>query len=369
MAKTISVAAIQAKQRTISYKVNTSEALKHVRDNLNEMTKLAERAGDMGCHICAFPEDTLGTLEWEAGHQDETAEFLRAVEQEMLISLGKVAKEYKMAIICCNDCVEDNLIYNTAILLGYDGCEIGRYHKVQIPLPEKGRAVGRDFPVFDVPGIGTVGLCICYDIVFPETTRALALAGADIVFHLTMGGASPAGADTSIAAFRTRAAENFIYLVVAFRNGGSMIINPKGEIIADGGKEPDAIVTADIDPFSGRDAGDALGGITSDYRARLFRERVPGAYSILMDERPPILEKLKDIKVPSAEEAATLFAEGLTTGADAFYEAERWLSQGKVKAAKCRFEELANHFGTLWIGRSSRERLKTIAAKSTKSED
>ena len=140
-----------------------------------------------------------------------------------------------------------------------------------------------------------------------------------------------------------------------------MVINPKGEILAEGGSEPDAIVTADINLSSGRDAGDALGGITSDFRARLFSERVPSAYGILIDENPPILKKLKHIPVPSAEEAASLFAEGLTTGADAFYEAEGWLAEGKAESARRRFESLSEHFGTLWIGRASRERLKRMA--------
>jgi predicted amidohydrolase len=356
------VAAIQAKQRTISYKVDTAEeAMKQVRDGLDELTVLAERAAERGCHIIAFPEDTLGTLEWESGHWDEVAELLRPAEQEMLTRFGEVAARHGMHIICCNDCVEDDLVYNTAILLGRNGQEIGRYRKVQPPLAEQARARGRDFPVFEAPGIGTVGLCICYDMMFPETTRALALAGADIVFHLTMGGASLASSDASLAAFKTRAADNYIYLVVAFRSGGSMIISPKGEILAEGAQEPDAIVTADIDPTGGREAGDAFGGITVDFRARLFRERVPGAYGILMEEHPPILEKLQDIPVPSPEEAAALFAEGLTTGADAFDEADRWLSEGKVKEAKRRFEELAEHFGTAWIGRASRDRLKKIA--------
>ncbi len=361
MTKPTRVAAIQTKLRTIPYKVATvREALERVRDNLDELTALAERAAEMGCQIIAFPEDTLGTLEWEAGHWDESVELLASAQQEMLARFGQVAARHGVYVICCNDCVEDGLVYNTAILLGRDGREIGRYHKVNLPLHESLRTPGTHFPVFELPDIGTIGMCICYDMVFPETTRALALAGADMVFHLTMGGASMAGSDTSLAAFRTRAADNFIYVVVAFRNGGSMIISPKGEILADGGREPDAIVTADIDLTSGRDAGDALGGITTDFRARLFRERVPGAYRILMDEHPPILDKLRDVSVPSPEEAAALCAEGLTTGADAFYEAERWLSQGKIEEARRRFEELSRHFGTIWIGRVSRDRLKDI---------
>jgi predicted amidohydrolase len=363
------VAAIQTKRRTIPCKVATpAEALDHVRANLDELVALAERAGETGCRIIAFPEDTLGTLEWEAGHWGEVHALLRPAEEEMLARFGEVAARHRVCLICCNDCVETDRVFNAAILIGPDGQEIGRYHKVNLPIHEQSRTRGTHFPVFEAPGVGTVGMCICYDMVFPETTRALALAGADIVFHLTMGGASMAGADASRAAFRTRAADNFLYLVVAFRGGGSLIISPKGEVLADGGNEPDAIVAADVDLGAGRDAGDALGGVTSDFRARLFRERVPSAYGILMDEHPPILDKLRHVPVPSGEEASALCAEGMTTGADAFYEAERWLAEGKHEEAALRFEQLAEHFGSLWMGRASRERLEKIRHKGSQTQ-
>ena len=60
-------------------------------------------------------------------------------------------------------------------------------------------------------------MLICYDMVFPEATRCLALAGADVVFHPTLGGAAFGDDDISLAAFRTRAVDNFLYLVVAMR--------------------------------------------------------------------------------------------------------------------------------------------------------
>lgn len=361
MADTVRVAAAQVKRRTIPYKTPRQDALAQVRASMEELAGLAERAAEMGCQIVGFPEDTLGTLEWEAGHWDEIPGFLRTAEEVMLARFGEVAAKHNIYIACCNDCAEGDTVYNTAILIGPDGNEVGRYRKVQPTLSERARALGKEFPVFDLPGIGTVGMCICYDMVFPETTRALALGGADVVFHLTLGGASSASRDASLAAFKTRAAENYIYLVVAFRGGNSMVISPKGEILAEAGREQDAIVFADIDPAGGRETGDALGGLTSDFRARLFRERNPEAYRILVDENPPVLEKLKHIPVPSVQEATALMAEGLTTGSDAFYEADRLLSEGKTDEAKQRFEKLSEHFGTLWIGRASRERLQKIA--------
>lgn len=364
MAQTVRVAAVQAAKRSVPYTVGDPvRALEHVRRNLDALVGLAEQAADVGCRIAAFPEDTLGTLEWEAGNWQRAAELLAPAEALMLQRLGDVAAGHGISIICCNDCLGAGGVYNTAVLVGPDGTEIGRYRKVQLPVHEQARQRGDSFPVFEAPGIGPIGMCICYDMVFPETTRALALGGADIVFHLTMGGASMAGPEASLAAFRTRAADNFIYVVVAFRGGGSLIIGPRGDILADGGSEPDAIVMADIDPSAGREAGDALGGMTEDFRARLFAERVPSAYGVLTEEHPAIRDRLRHIDVPSAEEASLLGAEALTTGAGAFYEAERWAAEGKIDAAIARYEELAKRFGTIWIGRAAAERLADLTGR------
>ena len=203
----------------------------------------------------------------------------------MLDRLGKAAADHRMYLVLCNDAIEpDGKAYNTAFLLGRDGKEIGRYHKVNLPLAEQSRARGLTFPVFPTPDLGTVGMLICYDMVFPEATRCLALKGADVVFHPTLGGAAFGDDDISLAAFRTRAVDNFLYLVVAMRGQGSMIVSPQGKVIAQT-KEADGLAIADIIPSGGREAGDAF-NTQADMRGRLFRERVPEAYGILTDPEP-----------------------------------------------------------------------------------
>jgi len=94
-------------------------------------------------------------------------------------------------------------------------------------------------------------MLICYDMVFPEAARCLALGGAEIIFNPTLGGAAFGEGDISRAAFRTRAAENYVYLVVAKRSSGSMVIAPTGKVLAEG-KKGNEIVIADINPFGGR---------------------------------------------------------------------------------------------------------------------
>ncbi len=286
------VAAGQAKNRMFDYRLTPAEALAAVDRNLDELEKIVRKAGEAGCDALALPEDTLGLLKWESGNADRLQEVLPVAVARMLDRLGRAAAKYNMYLVVCNDTIEPKgVIHNTAFLLGRDGKEIGRYHKVNLPLAEQSRTPGDGFPVFETPDLGTVGMLICYDLVFPETTRCLALQGADVVFVSTMGGAAMADEETSLAAFRTRAVDNFMWLVVAMRGSGSMIISPKGKIVAVT-KEADGLAIADIDPFGGRDGGDAF-NTQPDLRGRLFRERVPDAYRILTESNPPVLAKVQ----------------------------------------------------------------------------
>src|SRR5204862_6929820 len=186
------------------------------------------------------------------------------------------------------------------------------------------RQRGTECPVFQTPEWGTVGMLICYDLVFPETARCLALQGADVIFFPTMGGAAVGDDDIGLQALRVRAAENHVYLVVAHRGQGAMIISPRGKIIAQAAG-PDGLAIADIDPRGGRAGGDSS-NTQKDMRARLFRERNPEAFKILTEPNPPVLAKVPiDI---TREEAGRIFARMLTVGEEEFNQAAAVASAG-----------------------------------------
>src|SRR5204863_3067929 len=129
---------------------------------------------------------------WCGANEELAKELLPKAVHKMIGRLGSAAAQNKMYLVVCSDFTEsDGAVYNTAFLLGRDGKEIGRYHKVCPTWAEAGaRKRGDSFPVFPTPDLGTVGLLICYDLVVPETARCLALQGADIIFLPTMGGAA-----------------------------------------------------------------------------------------------------------------------------------------------------------------------------------
>ena len=342
----------------IDYRVDAEGALDLVAENIAEIGNIIDEAADAGCVIAAFPEDTLGITGWLAYHIDDQNPLLVPAVERMIEAVGRKAAERSVYVIVCNDVAYGDDVMNTAILFGRDGGEIGRYHKVNLPIAEQSRKRGDSFPVFETPELGGIGMCICYDMIFPETARALALGGADVVFHLTMGGAACPGGRASDAAFIARAADNEVYLVVSWREE-SRVYAPSGEMIARAARG-ERITIAEFDPFSGREFGDSAGGTFLDHRARLFLERVPEAYSILTDPEPPVLRKLRHVQIPSGEEASRLGAEVLTTGDERFRAAEKLLRAGRCEEAIAEYEAMSSHFRTTWIGRASRDRLREL---------
>ncbi len=353
----VRVGAAQPKARLIDWKLPPAEALERVERNLDELEALVRKAAEAGCDAVALPEDTLGTGRWEAAHRGREGELLRAAVPRMMERLGRAAASHKMYLLCCNDTVDDDgALRNTAFLLGRDGREIGRYHKVNMPIHELHKRRGDRFPVFRTPDLGCVGMLICYDMVFPEAARCLALGGADVIFHLTLGGAAIGDKDISRAAFRTRAVENFVYIVVSERGSGSMIISPKGEIVVEA-KGQDDVAVADIDPFGGRQGADAFNR-QEDMRARLFRERHPPAFGIITDPAPPVLAKVPE--ATSVEEAVRISSGALTIGEVRFNEASSLAGAGRTAEAVAAFEKLAADYPGTWIERASRERLSRL---------
>jgi hypothetical protein len=160
-------------------------------------------------------------------------------------------------------------------------------------------------------------------------------------------------------ALRVRAAENQIWLAVAFRSSGAMIISPRGKIIARA-EGPDGLAIADIDPHGGRTGGDSSNW-QHDMRARLFRERNPAAFGTLTDPNPPVLSKVP-INL-SREEAGQIFARMLTLGEEEFRQANALERTGKVAEALAAFEKLQAEYRDSWIDRAATERLKKLRAE------
>jgi predicted amidohydrolase len=351
----------------IDYGITAAQALDRVEWNLDLLEKMVRRAGELECDAVAFSEDTICVSPWTTAHWGELGSVLPRAVERMVSRLGAAAASHGMYLVCASDVADAaGKVRNTAFFLGRDGKEIGRYHKVSLPMPEQRKTHGDSFPVFRTPDLGGVGMLICYDLLFPETARCLSLGGADVIFDPTHGGAAFGDVELSRAAFRTRAAENFTWLVVAWggwgSETGSMVISPRGQVLAEE-KRGGELAIAEIDPMGDRAAAD-WSNEQHDMRARLYRERRPAAYGTLVETRPPALERLPEPTPGPADVIARIIARAATVGHEEYDAAEKLLRDGRTADARAAFEKLIRDYPGTWFDRTANARLAEMK-KST----
>jgi predicted amidohydrolase len=124
-----------------------------------------------------------------------------------------------------------------------------------------------------------VGLMICFDWIFPEAARSLALLGADLIAH-----PSNLVLPYCHAAMVTRALENGVFVATANRvgtesragrsltfTGGSRVIDPRGRVLGAAGTATEETLVVDLDPAAARDK------MITDHNHRLA-DRRPALY-------------------------------------------------------------------------------------------
>jgi len=134
---------------------------------------------------------------------------------------------------------EDGKLYNTSVVISPDGDIVAKYRKMFPWLPyEAGTEAGDQFCVFDIPNVGRFGLCICYDMWFPEVARQLAWMGAEVIIQPTLTPTSDRPLELVMA--RANALFNQCYFfsvngIGEWGGGRSTIIDPDGRILQEAG--------------------------------------------------------------------------------------------------------------------------------------
>jgi formamidase len=127
---------------------------------------------------------------------------------------------------------DGDAIHNTAVVLNPEGELVASYRKLFPWTPYERVTPGREPCVFEMPGTGTIGLCICYDIWFPEVTRSLALRGAEAILHPSLTATWDRHLEQVLA--RAAAISNQAYLldvngVGELGGGQSVFVGPDGD--------------------------------------------------------------------------------------------------------------------------------------------
>ncbi len=131
--------------------------------------------------------------------------------------------------------LDGDKLYNTALVISPQGEIVAKYRKMFPWLPyEAGTTPGDQFCVFDIPDVGRFGLCICYDMWFPEVSRQLAWMGAEVIIQPTLTPTSDRELELVMA--RANALFNQCFFVSIngigeWGGGRSTIINPDGRVL------------------------------------------------------------------------------------------------------------------------------------------
>lgn len=211
-------------------------------DNLDAVRRFAEQAQQQGASLLVLPEYSSFTAPCFDGRIVDNAESL---DGPFVTAVSQIARQRSLGIVVgMVEAIPDRATaYNTIVMLTPDGEPAATYRKVHLydalgvresEWIEPGEH--SDAPVMEIHGM-CFGAQTCYDLRFPETTRVLLDAGADVVIVVAQWVPGPLKEDHWTTLLRARAIENTCYVVAAGQSsptgtGCSMIVDPMGVVIA-----------------------------------------------------------------------------------------------------------------------------------------
>lgn len=264
--------------------------------NLASAERLIRQAASLGANVVLIQE--LFETPYFCKEHD-TGWFKQAlpIEENPAVRLfQQLARELEVVLPASVYERAGNAFYNTVAMIDADGSVMGIYRKAHIP-----ESPGYHEKFFFSPGdtgfkvwhtrFGTLGVAICWDQWFPESARAMAVQGAEILFYPTAIGSEPQ--DSSIdsrdhwqRAMQGHSASNVMPLVASNRigtergerwevtyYGSSFITDQTGGIVQQADREREAVITATFDLDELRAYRNAWG---------VFRDRRPDLYGPLL---------------------------------------------------------------------------------------
>ncbi|WP_290961843.1 nitrilase-related carbon-nitrogen hydrolase [Gracilimonas sp.] len=229
--------------------------------NLKKGLDSARKAAEAGANVICFAELAFEPFYPQFQNPDNPSEFAESIPGKTTDVFSKLAKEFGVVIILNLYEKDGAALFDSSPVINTDGSILGTtrmvhiteyacFHEQQYYTPGDNGA-----PVYETP-FGKIGIAICYDRHYPEYMRALALAGADVVFIPQAGSVGEWPEGLYEAEVRTAAFQNGYFVALCNRvgeepkltfAGESFVCNPAGEIIARAGEGTEEILYAELD--------------------------------------------------------------------------------------------------------------------------
>ncbi len=273
-------------QATLS-EPGTSPIDKIKKSMIDKHVALIEQAAEKGAQVVCLQELFYGPYFC----CDQDTKWYSLVEKipdgPTVKLMCELAKKLKLVLVV--PMYEEDLpgvYYNSAAVINADGTYLGKYRKMHIPHVAPGfwekfffRPGNLGYPVFDT-AVGKVGVYICYDRHFPDGARCLGLNGAEIVFNpsATVAGLSEylwkleqpahAVANQYFVGAINRPGYEEPWRIGEFY-GQSYFCDPRGQFVAQGKRDADDVVIADLNL-------DMIREVRNTWQ--FFRDRRPESY-------------------------------------------------------------------------------------------
>jgi deaminated glutathione amidase len=214
--------------------------------NLRRVRDALAQAAD--ADLAIFPEATL------TRYGKHVADLAEPLDGRFVTGLAQAAREYGTAVIAGVFEPGRDRVHNTALALDATGSIVAAYRKIHLfdsfgAKESDFVAPGAEPVVATLAGL-RVGLVTCYDVRFPELTRALVDQGAELFAVIAAWGSGPMKEDHWVTLVRARALENTMWTAAVgqapnpaeatdgFGVGRSMLVDPFGVVRADLGSTP-----------------------------------------------------------------------------------------------------------------------------------
>ena len=212
--------------------------------NLPKILTYIEQAAKNHADLCAFPEYMMFFMpaSQSAKHVAQQAETING---NFVSDISECAKKNSIIVVgtMLEKSKKKDRVYDTSFIVNKTGKIIGKYRKTHLydalGFKESAKMVaGKTIPLPTKTSVGKLGMMSCYDLRFPELSRALASSGSEILVAPSAWVNGPMKEEHWLTLNKSRAIENGCYVIAPdhlghIYLGRSLAVDPYGKILLD----------------------------------------------------------------------------------------------------------------------------------------
>jgi len=227
------------KVAVVQFKASTTKET-----NLKKIIKFISQAAKNKAALVAFPEFMMFYTN-SSQTSKQLASLAETIKGNFVTTIANTARENKIQVIGSfyEKSTKKDRVYDTSFVIDRSGKVISTYRKIHLydalGFRESDKMISGSKIAKPVStSIGKVGMMICYDLRFPEMSRALAVSGSEVLVVPSAWVKGTMKEEHWLTINKTRAIENGCYVIAPDQVGNmycgrSVVVDPYGKILLD----------------------------------------------------------------------------------------------------------------------------------------